>query len=100
MHIFSQETKYSEFLWKNLGMPFRAHNWIFFSFTCVAGHCSLGTSLHPGGAFGTEAKCTSSFLAPPLISIFASSFNWQVWEMGLTGVEKVENYLKGSLKEP
>lgn len=94
MLIFSQETKYSEFLWKNLGMPFRVHNCGFFSFARVTSPCLLGTSLHPGKAFGRETKHTSSLPAPPLIPISSSSFNWQMWEMGLTGAERVENILK------
>lgn len=67
----------------------------FFSFACVAVPCLLGTSLHSGKAFGIETKQTS---LPPCTRIncnFCSSFNLQMWEMGLTGVERVENGLKG-----
>lgn len=92
MFIFSQETKYSEFLWKNLGMPFRVHNCGFFSFARVA---VCQGPLHPGEASGTETKHAILLPAPPLILISASFFNRQMWEMCLTGAERLQNGLEG-----
>lgn len=66
----------------------------FFLFARVPGPCLSGTSLNPLKVFDTQTKHSSLLPAPPLISI-SPSFNGQMWEMGLTGVERIENDLKG-----
>lgn len=69
----------------------------FFSFARVSGPCLSGTSLHPLKVLDPQTRHASLLPAPPLISVSVSSFNWQMCEMGLTGVERNENYLKGGL---